>query len=85
MNDRADGATVGRMQALKARVRNGRLVLDEPTNLPEGCEVELIPADELDDEERAELDRSLDEALEDAHAGNTVDGPEFLAKLRAAR
>jgi len=73
------------MQALKARVRNGRLILDEPTNLPEGAEIELVPADELDDEERAELDRSLDEALDDAHAGNTVDGPEFLARLRAAQ
>lgn len=85
MNERAVGATVGRMQALKARVRNGRLILDEPTNLPEGAEIELVPADELDDEERAELDRSLDEALDDAHAGNTVDGPEFLARLRAAQ
>jgi len=85
VNERAVGATVGRMQALKARVRNGRLILDEPTNLPEGAEIELVPADELDDEERAELDRSLDEALDDAHAGNTVDGPEFLARLRAAQ
>lgn len=73
------------MHALKARVRNGRLVLDEPTNLPEGCEVELIPADELGGEERAELDRSLDEAIDEVRAGNTVDGPEFLAKLRASR
>jgi hypothetical protein len=26
-----------------ARVRNGRLVLDEPTDLPEGAELELGP------------------------------------------
>lgn len=26
------------------RVRRGRLVLDEPTDLPEGAEVELVPA-----------------------------------------
>jgi hypothetical protein len=85
VNDCADGATVGRMQALRARVRNGRLVLDEPTNLPEGAEVELLSPDDLDDEERAELDRSLDEAIDEVRAGNTVDGPEFLAKLRASR
>jgi len=30
------------MQQLKAVVRNGRLVLDEPTDLPEGAEVALI-------------------------------------------
>jgi len=29
------------MQPLKAHVRNGRLVLDEPTDLPEGKEVQL--------------------------------------------
>ncbi|HEY5377171.1 MAG TPA: hypothetical protein VIK01_26005 [Polyangiaceae bacterium] len=48
------------MQALKAHVHNGRLVLDEPPDLPEGEVVELIPVDEvlatggdyLDDEER---------------------------------
>jgi hypothetical protein len=28
---------------LKARVRAGRLVVDEPTDLPEGTEVELLP------------------------------------------
>jgi hypothetical protein len=30
---------------LKARVKAGRLVMDEPTNLPEGTEIELLPLD----------------------------------------
>jgi hypothetical protein len=30
---------------LKARVKAGRLVVDEPTDLPEGTEVELLPLD----------------------------------------
>ena len=55
------------MQPLKAHVHNWRLVLDEPTDLPEGEEVELVPLDEvldsggdyLDDEERAALHRSI--------------------------
>ena len=34
------------MTLLKAVVRNGRLVLDVPTQLPEGTEVELAPVDE---------------------------------------
>jgi hypothetical protein len=34
------------MQPLKAHVKNGRLVLDEPTDLPEGEEIELVPLDE---------------------------------------
>ena len=33
---------------LKAKVRGGRLLLDEPTDLPEGTEVELTPV--LDDD-----------------------------------
>ena len=50
------------MSILRARVRNGRLVLDEPTSLPEGAEVELLPVngeDDLDDAERAALHQSL--------------------------
>lgn len=35
------------MQALKARVENGRIKLDEPTDLPEGKLVELVPLDEV--------------------------------------
>ncbi len=69
------------MQPLKAQVHNGRLVLDEPTNLPEGEEVELVPVDEvlasggdyLDDEERAALDRELDD---EAPEGDLWKGPE---------
>jgi hypothetical protein len=34
------------MQSMKARVRNGRLVLDEPTELPEGTEVTLSITDD---------------------------------------
>ena len=30
------------MQSLKAVVRNGRLVVDEPTELPDGTEVDLV-------------------------------------------
>ena len=56
------------MQPFKAHVRNGRLLLDEPTNLPEGEVVELVllndvlaaGGDELDDEERAALQRELE-------------------------
>jgi hypothetical protein len=41
---------VGTMLPLRARVTNGRLVLDEPTTLPEGTELELAPVeDDLDD------------------------------------
>ena len=37
------------MKTLKARVENGHIVMNEPTDLPEGTELELIPADDFDD------------------------------------
>jgi hypothetical protein len=81
------------MQALKAHVHNGRLVLDEPTDLPEGEVVELVPLDEvladggdyLDDEERERLHESLRESIEQMKAGQTIDAADALAELRAHR
>ena len=71
------------MNALKARVRNGRIVVDEPTDLPEGTELELVPteADDMTDEERAALDAVLLRAVESARGGNTTDADEVLAEL----
>lgn len=47
------------MLKVRARVTNGRLVLDEPTDLPEGAEVELTLVDDqpwdLTSEQRVEL------------------------------
>ncbi len=81
------------MRALKAHVRGGRLVLDEPTELPEGEVVELVPLDEalasggdyLDDEERERLHESLREGIRQMKAGKTVDAAVALAELRAQR
>lgn len=78
-------------QPLVARVRNGRLVLDEPTDLPEGKEVELVPADvddmeaELSAEERQELDESISVSFEQAKNGQLIDADVVLAKLRSIR
>jgi hypothetical protein len=110
--------------ALKAHVRWGRLVLDEPTDLPEGSEVPLVPPSDrhiietaiahashedllahaerivarlreismpvppwadLDGQESAELDRALQEGLEEARAGHVVPHEEALRVLRRAR
>jgi hypothetical protein len=79
------------MRALKAHVRGGRLVLDEPTDLPEGQDVELVPLDEvlasggdyLDEEERQRLHESIERGLEDVRAGRTVDAEQVIARLRA--
>lgn len=81
------------MQPLKAQVRNGRLVMDEPTDLPEGEVVELVQVDEvlasggdaLDDEERAALQRELAASFEAEEAGQLIDLADALADLRTRR
>ena len=74
-------------QPLKAHVQNGRLVLDEPTDLPEGTEVELAVIDdgEFEPEERARLIEAIEEAEADIARGDYVDGFAFIAELRAKR
>lgn len=70
---------------LKAHVRGGRLVLDEPTDLPEGTEVALVPADEednLDDQDRARLHAALELANEQFHAGAGIPADVALERLR---
>ena len=74
------------MQALKVQVKNGRLVIDEPTDLPDGAEVEIVVIDDkLTTEERAELHASLDRALDDSEAGRSMDAGEYLKQYRARR
>jgi hypothetical protein len=60
---------------LRAKVVNGRLVLDEPIDLPEGTVLELVVADiedDLDENERRELDAALDRAWTGLKAGGPV-------------
>jgi hypothetical protein len=114
--------------ALKAHVRQGRLVLDEPTDLPEGSEVPLSPAErhrfdhlmikkalaeaspedlvyyatviaeaqktvdgvdpwmeELDEDERAELARAIEEGLEESRGGKAVPNEEALRQIDRAK
>ena len=76
------------MQPLRAHVRKGRLVLDEPTDLPEGEIVELVPLGDaagLGDAEHAALQRELELSMADAEAGNLIEADQVLAELRARR
>jgi hypothetical protein len=79
------GATASAM-TLKARVKAGRLVVDEPTDLPEGTEIELLPLDPgdwLDEEGRAALHKALRDSEEDVRAGRLVDADTVLRELRS--
>jgi hypothetical protein len=74
------------MMTIKATVRAGRLVVDEPTNLPDGTEVELLPLDPgdwLDDADRAALHKALRESNADVAAGRLIDAIEVLKELRS--
>ena len=69
---------------VRARVKNGRMILDEPTDLPDGSEVELVvvDADELDDEDRARLDAALEHSEEEFKAGLGISAADAIAALR---
>lgn len=76
--------------SLRATVRNGRLVVDEPTDLPEGTVLELVVDDEGDDlgpEEKAALRKAIGQSLDELDQGQHVTGEDVLATLdsRAGR
>jgi hypothetical protein len=71
---------------IKARVQDGRLVVDEPTDLPEGTVIELLPLDPgdwLDDADRAALHEALRQSDLDVTEGRLVDAEEVLRELRS--
>ena len=45
------------MEALKARIENGRYVIDEPANLPDGTELYVLPISE-EDEDRVDVEEA---------------------------
>ena len=72
---------------LKARVCAGRLVVDEPTDLRGGTEVELLPLDPgdwLDEADRAALHAALRDSDADVAAGRLVDAAAILKELRSS-
>ncbi len=73
------------MHVWKARVKNGRLKLDESTELPEGAEVELQLAhsEKMSEDERERLYASLRRGIADAKAGRVSDMDEFLDELES--
>jgi hypothetical protein len=71
---------------IKARVRDGRLIVDEPTDLPDGTELDLLPLDPgdwLDDRDRAALHDALRQSEDDVSAGRLIDASDVLKHLRA--
>ena len=72
------------MSTIRARVRNGRLIVDEPTDLPEGTELDLLvddAGDSLDESERAALDAAIARAWASVQAGEGRLAADVLADL----
>jgi len=51
------------MTVLRAHVENGRIIADDPTDLPDGTLLHVVPVSdgEMDAEERAALEQSIEE------------------------
>ena len=76
------------MGPLRARVEKGRLVLDEPTTLPDGTVIDLVADDEgddLTDEERRALHEALSASWTSAEAGRLRAASAILDELRRRR
>ena len=67
------------VQTWKARVVNGRLVMDEPTDMPEGTELELAVVEEVVDDLTPE---QADELVRSWESGGGIPASELLARLR---
>jgi hypothetical protein len=76
------------MGGLRARVEKGRLVLDEPTTLPEGTVVDLVADDEGDDlteDERRALHEALSASWKSVESGRVRPASAILDELRQRR
>jgi hypothetical protein len=76
------------MSPHRAHVEKGRLVLDEPTTLPEGTIVDLVAdaeGDDLTDDERRALHEALSASWKSSEAGRVRPGEVILVELRQRR
>jgi hypothetical protein len=73
------------MSSLRAHVKNGRIILDEPTTLPEGTVLDLVlddEGDQLDADERKARDEAITRAWASAQAGKGRTAAEVVEGLR---
>ena len=74
--------------SIRARVSKGKLVIDEPIDLPEGTVLDLVlddGGDDLGDEEREVLNAHLVKAVAQVKKGKFRPAADVLADLRARR
>jgi hypothetical protein len=72
------------VMTIRVRGLNRRLVLDEPTDLPDGTELGLAvvdDADQLDDEDRAKLHAALAASEVEFRDGEAIPAEQVIAEL----
>jgi hypothetical protein len=76
---------VSRVTALKAHVLNGRIVIDEPVDLPDGTEPDVylydVAASSMPPAERIAVERALERSIAQADAGELIEADDVLAEL----
>lgn len=74
------------MGPIRARVKNGRLIVDEPTDLPEGMVLDLViddEGDELSEEERRVLHAAIQRGWQSVEQGKGISADEVVRELRS--
>ena len=75
---------LGSLMPIRARVSQGRVIVDEPVDLPEGTVLDLVlddEGDDLDEAERAALHAALQQSYAEALAGQTRPVADLIAEL----
>jgi hypothetical protein len=73
------------METLRARVINGRLIMDEPTDLPEGLVLDLVvddAGDDLGSDGLRILESKVQRSLGESKAGDVRPATDVLRELR---
>jgi len=74
--------------AVRAHVKRGRLVVDEPTTLPDGTVLDLVVDDEGDDldaREREALHAAIARSWDEAKAGKVRPSAQVIRELKKRR
>jgi hypothetical protein len=73
---------------LRGHVAKGRIVVDEPVDLPDGTvvQVEVVnDSDQLDDEDRARLHAAIERGQDEIDRGEGIPAEQLIAELRTKR
>jgi hypothetical protein len=78
------GAILTDVKAIRAHVQDGKIVPDEPIELPEGAAVEiLVPDHEMSAQAGAELEAEIEASAAEFERGEIEDAHAFALRLVA--